>query len=94
MSAEAGLAAIVFGGEGENALLEAGRLCRAGELAACAGSMDADDAEALASVYRAVAGRLEVVAAWMEAIRMQVVEPSTPADTDGSRTDGETEPSP
>ena len=62
----------LFDGYGESALLDAKRLVRAGELASRANPGD-DDYEAFGSVFRAIAGRLEIVEHWVEGGRREVL---------------------
>ena len=62
----------LFDGYGESALLDAKRLVRAGELASRANPGD-DDYEAFGSVFRAIAGRLEIVERWVESGRQEVL---------------------
>ena len=62
----------IFDGTGEDALLEAKRLVRAGELASRASPAD-DDFQAFGSVFRAIEGRLELVERWVEGGRQEVL---------------------
>ena len=64
--------ASLFDGYGESALLEARRLARAGELASRANQMD-DDYEAFGAIFRAIDGRLALVAQWVESGRREVL---------------------
>lgn len=82
VSVEAAQAA-VLDGYGETALLEAIRLSHAGELATCAYTMDKRDAEALASVFRAIGAQLEGVEQWIDAVRSELlaVQRSSVSDT-------------
>ena len=82
----------LFDGYGESALLDAKRLVRAGELASRANPGD-DDCEAFGAVFRAVAGRLELVEHWIESGRQEVLalragvtrkSPGEPASATGS----------
>ena len=61
----------LFEGYGESALLDAKRLVRAGELASRANRDD--DYEAFGSIFRAIAGRLELVERWVESGRQEVM---------------------
>ncbi len=62
----------IFDGYGESALLDAKRLVRAGELASRA-NPDDDDYQAFGAVFRAIAGRLELIARWVESGRQEVL---------------------
>ena len=62
----------LFDGYGESALLDAKRLVRVGELASRANPGD-DDYEAFGSVFRAIAGLLELVDRWVESGRQEVL---------------------
>ena len=82
----------IFDGDGETALLDAKRLVRAGELASRADPTN-DDFEAFGAVFRAIAGRLELVDGWAETGRREVLalrglsarkSPAEPADEAGS----------
>ena len=67
----------LFDGDGESALLDAKRLVRAGELAARAHPGD-DDWEAFGSLFRAIAGQLELVERWVESGRREILALRTP----------------
>ena len=82
----------LFDGYGESALLDAKRLVRAGELASRSNPGD-DDYEAFGSVFRAIAGRLELVERWVESGRQEVLalratptrpSPDEPVSTTGA----------
>ncbi len=62
----------IFDGYGEDALLDAMRLVRAGELASRAIPAD-DDFAAFGAVFRAIEGRLELVERWVEGGRQEVL---------------------
>ena len=72
VSVEAALAAVMDGAS-ETALLEAGRLAHAGELATCAGTMDTRDAEAIGAVFRAIDEHVDTVKRWIETVRSELV---------------------
>ena len=63
--------ASLFDGDGESALLDARRLVRAGELASRANRDD--DFEAFGALFRAIEGRLDLVARWVESGRREVL---------------------
>ena len=72
MSPQVDDAPSIFDGAGEDALLEAKRLVRAGELATRANPAD-DDFSAFGAVFRAIEGRLELVERWVEGGRQEVL---------------------
>ncbi len=72
VSVEAALVAVMDGAS-ETALLEAGRLAHAGELATGAGTMDTRDAEAIGAVFRAIDAHLEIVGRWTDTVRTELI---------------------